>query len=148
MWSQKKFLELTSSDFYDIIKLRTDIFVVEQKRIYHEVDEEDKKAVHLYYRDDVTGQLWAYARIFREDDGQLTFGRVVTAPAARGKGLGNQLLDHILAYCQAKCPGETIKIEAQQQVVGFYEKHGFVAQGEPFIFNNTPHVLMTYTKKG
>lgn len=145
MWYQQKFTELTSTDLYDILKLRTDIFVVAQKRIYHEVDEEDPKSIHLYYRDDQTGQLLAYARIFKDEEGQLTFGRVVTAPEARGTGLGNQLLDHIMDYCQAHWPNETIVIEAQQQVVGFYQKHGFVAQGEPFLFNGTPHVLMTYS---
>ena len=74
----------------------------------------------------------------------LVFGRVVTAKSSRGKGLGGQLIREILSFCAEKWPGKEIKIEAQEQVVELYEKYGFEAVGQPFLFESTPHLTMVY----
>ena len=87
----------------------------------------------------------AYARVFEEGE-KVVFGRLVTAPSARGKGLGNRLVEEILLLCEKKWPRKMIEIEAQEQVVGLYEKFGFVTQGAPFIFESTPHIKMIYKK--
>ena len=87
----------------------------------------------------------AYARVFEEGE-KVVFGRLVTAPSARGKGLGNRLVEEILLLCEKKWPRKMIEIEAQEQVVGFYEKFGFVTEGAPFIFESTPHIKMSYNK--
>ncbi|MCI1986601.1 MAG: GNAT family N-acetyltransferase [Lactobacillus sp.] len=141
MWQIKPMHDLTPEEFYAVMKLRVDTFVVEQKRIYPEIDDHDRHAYHIFNQG-ADGTVSAYARVFVEADGTLTFGRVVVAAAHRGEHLGAALLDQILACCQAHWPGQKIVIEAQQQVVGFYARRGFEAVGAPFIFNSTPHVRM------
>ena len=144
MWHKKYLQELDTLEFYKILKLRIDTFVVEQERIYHELDEKDLKAVHIFHVNKQE-KIDAYARVFVED-GKVVFGRLVTAPSARGKGLGNRLVEEILLLCEKKWPRKIIEIESQEQVVGLYEKFGFVTQGEPFIFESTPHIKMIYKK--
>lgn len=136
--------ELDTLEFYKILKLRIDTFVVEQERIYHELDEKDLTAVHIFHVNEQE-EVDAYARVFVED-GKVVFGRLVTAPSARGKGLGNRLVEEILILCEKKWPGKMIEIEAQEQVVGLYEKFGFVSQGGPFIFESRPHIKMIYKR--
>mgnify|MGYP000868287846 FL=1 len=144
MWHKKYLHELDTLEFYKILKLRIDTFVVEQERIYHELDEKDLKAVHIFHVNEKE-EVGAYARVFEEDE-KVVFGRLVTAPSARGKGLGNRLVEEILLLCEKKWPRKMIEIEAQEQVVGLYEKFGFVTQGAPFIFESTPHIKMIYKK--
>ena len=142
MWSSKKLTELNPIEFYQILKLRIDTFVVEQERIYHELDEKDLEAVHVYYANE-QGEIDAYARIFEEEE-HLVFGRVVTAQSARGQGLGGQLIREILSFCAERWPRKKIKIEAQEQVVELYKKYGFEAVGQPFLFESTRHLTMVY----
>lgn len=144
MWHKKYLQELDTLEFYKLLKLRIDTFVVEQGRIYHELDEKDLTAVHIFHVNKQE-EVDAYARVFVED-GKVVFGRLVTAPSARGKGLRNRLVEEILILCEKKWPGKIIEIESQEQVVGLYEKFGFVSQGEPFIFETTPHIKMIYKK--
>jgi acetyltransferase len=108
------------------------------------LDEKDLKAVHIFHVNKQE-EVDAYARVFVED-GKVVFGRLVTAPSARGKGLGSRLVEEILNLCTEKWPRKIIEIEAQEQVVGLYEKFGFVSQGEPFIFESRPHIKMIYNK--
>ena len=144
MWHKKYLQELDTLEFYKILKLRIDTFVVEQERIYHELDEKDLKAVHIFHVNKQE-KIDAYARVFVED-GKVVFGRLVTAPSDRGKGLGNRLVEEILLLCEKKWPRKIIEIQAQEPVVGLYEKFGFVTQGETFIFESTPHIKMIYNK--
>ena len=137
MWSRKKLTELNPIEFYQILKLRIDTFVVEQERIYHELDEKDLEAVHVYHANE-KGKIDAYARVFEEGE-KLVFGRVVTAQSLRG-----QLIRVILQLCAEKWPGKEIEIEAQEQVAALYEKFGFKVVGHPFIFESTPHITMIY----
>lgn len=142
MWFRKKLTELNPIEFYQILKLRIDTFVVEQERIYHELDAKDLEAVHVFHTNE-GGEIDAYARVFVEGE-HLVFGRVVTAQSKRGQGLGGKLIREILQLCSEKWPGKEIKIEAQEQVVGLYKKYGFEEVGRSFIFESTPHVTMVY----
>ena len=142
MWFRKKLTELNPIEFYQVLKLRIDTFVVEQERIYHELDAKDLEAVHVFHTNEGR-EIDAYARVFVEGE-HLVFGRVVTAKSSRGKGLGGQLIREILSFCAEKWPGKEIKIEAQEQVVELYEKYGFEAVGQPFLFESTPHLTMVY----
>ncbi|USS92246.1 GNAT family N-acetyltransferase [Fructobacillus americanaquae] len=146
MWQKKTIDNLTANEFYQILKLRIDTFVVEQNRIYHELDDNDTKAIHIFYQEDEKSPVLAYARVFQNGK-DITFGRVVTRPEARGTGLGNQLMTQILAICQENWPTQAIEIESQKQVVGFYEKFGFTSIGQPFTFEGTPHVTMRHEVK-
>ncbi|WP_125768289.1 GNAT family N-acetyltransferase [Lapidilactobacillus wuchangensis] len=144
MWQIKKTAALSSLELLAILKLRIDTFVVEQQRIYPEVDQNDQQAYHLFTTDPIDGTIIAYARVFIDQDDQLTFGRVLVNPRYRGHGWGNKLVAEILAFCQEHWPQRAIMIEAQVPVKSLYEHFGFVSQGQPFIFNHTPHVEMRY----
>ena len=88
-------------------------------------------------------QIAAYARYFEINDG-VTFGRVITAPEYRGKGLGKQLIRKVLQQIQANFPDKQITIHAQQYVERFYRDLGFKSIGEPFIEAERQHIKMIY----
>lgn len=140
MWKIKQFSELTTKELFEILYLRTKIFVVDQNRIYQEVDDHDLESIHIF--NIIDGKIAAYARVFPQN-GNVTFGRVVTDPKYRGQGLGNELMEQVLNAIKENYPAKTIEIEAQVQVEGFYKKFGFQTHGEPFLFNHTPHLKMT-----
>lgn len=102
------------------------------------------RALHIF-KTGQNGKIIAYARVFLLDDGQtVSFGRVVTSKAARGQGVGGQLLNQIMTTIKKHYPDRSIAIESQQQVQGFYRRVGFVSQGKPFIYKSTPHVKMVH----
>lgn len=140
MWRTKSFSELSTKELFEIYRVRVATFVVEQNRVYQEIDNNDLNALHVFDQDD---HIVAYTRIYKEDQG-VTFGRVLTDPAHRGQGLGGQLLEHVLSAIKKHYSGLDISIEAQVQVQGFYQKYGFRLVGEPFIFNSTPHIKMVH----
>lgn len=144
MWVVKQFRELTVDELYQIMCLRAQVFVVDQKRIYQDPDNRDQQALHIF-KCDQDGEVVAYARVFLLNDRQtVTFGRVVTSNKVRGQGIGGQLLNEIMNTIQRKYPGKPIEIEAQIQVRGFYERVGFVSKGQPFIYKSTPHIKMVH----
>lgn len=140
MWSIKTFSELTTTELYAIYKLRVKTFVVEQQRVYQEVDATDLEAYHVFKT--VNHKIVAYARIFKEAN-HLSFGRVVVDKNQRGQHLGTALMNHIEQVVQAHYADLPIQIEAQVPVQGFYQHFGFTSSGTPFLFNHTPHIKMT-----
>ena len=142
MWDQKEFKKLELKEFYEIVQLRLETFVVEQTRIYNDLDAIDLRAIHLFHQDE-EGRVDAYARIF-ETGVTIHFGRVAVAKGSRGQGLAKAMVEQILNLCEQRFPGRTIEIEAQEQVVGLYEKLGFQTVSEPFILVSTPHVKMVF----
>ncbi|MFC6182510.1 GNAT family N-acetyltransferase [Lactiplantibacillus daowaiensis] len=139
MWQIKRFADLTTTELYAIYHLRVKTFVVEQNRVYQEVDEIDQQAIHIFKVLD--HKIVAYARVFQEGD-HLSFGRVVVDQMLRGQHLGADLMDHVLAVAHDQFPQETIQIEAQIQVQDFYKRYQFQPVGAPFLFNHTPHIKM------
>ena len=117
---------------------------MEQTRIYNDLDAIDLRAIHLFHQNR-EGRVDAYARIF-ETGPTIHFGRVAVAKGSRGQGLGKAMVEQILDLCEQRFPGRTIEIEAQEQVVGLYEKLGFQTVSEPFILASTPHLKMIYQK--
>ena len=144
MWDQKEFKELKLKEFYEIVQLRLETFVVEQTRIYNDLDDVDYRSIYLFHQNREE-RVDAYARIF-ETGPTIHFGRVAVAKGSRGQGLGKAMVEQILNLCEQRFPGRTIEIEAQEQVVGLYEKLGFQTVSEPFILASTPHVKMIYQK--
>ncbi|MHC5246833.1 GNAT family N-acetyltransferase [Enterococcus sp. LJL90] len=141
MWKIKKLADLSSTEFFEIMKLRIDTFVVAQERIYHEADMYDKSAYHIFYQAPDEGEVAAYARVFLKPD-YLTFGRFVVSENHRGQGLANRLIEQILLLQKQKWPELLIEMEAQIQVAPFYLRHGFEKIGTQFIFEGTPHIEM------
>lgn len=140
MWETKTFAELSAKELYEILYLRTEIFVVAQYRVYQEVDEHDLDSIHIFKV--IDGKIAAYARVFKQN-GNVTFGRVVTDPKFRGQGLGKELMVHVLGVIQTKFDHPEVEIEAQVQVQDFYRKFNFQSEGDVFLFNHTPHIKMT-----
>ncbi|WP_220751736.1 GNAT family N-acetyltransferase [Apilactobacillus xinyiensis] len=139
-WHLKTYDELTKADLWAILSARISTFVVEQERPYQEADHLDHVALHLWAEDD--GELLAYARMYKEND-YISFGRVLTASQARGKGLGKALVEHILKNIQLHYDNPIVIINAQADKELFYEKFGFKADGDVFTHHHTPHIKMT-----
>lgn len=143
MWKIRTWEELTPTEIYEILDLRVSTFIVEQQRIYHEVDKNDLKAIHVFLQRN--NKVIAYARIFLiQDEQKVTFGRVVVSKEARGEGLGAELLNKIMDTIKAHFPNKPIEIESQAQVQGFYSRVGFTTIGNQFIFESTPHIKMVH----
>lgn len=147
-WQTKSFTELSVDELYDILKLRIDVFVVEQCCFYPDIDDldRDKQTKHLFsYKD---GKIAAYLRVLAKGisyDDYISIGRVIVAPEARGTGLGDVLIQQGLKICKQDFPGQALKISAQQHLEKFYNKHGFIAISEMYLEDNIPHISMKYS---
>ena len=137
----KTFQELTNQELYEILKLRAEVFVVEQECAYLDVDGIDYDAMHIFLIED---EVYAYARLFWKEDGILQIGRVVTRK--RKEGLGKEIMEEALAYASTLHPKQ-ILIEAQVYAQPFYEQFGFVAYGETFLEDGIPHICMKIEKE-
>ena len=134
----KFFDELTAEELYEILRVRSEIFVVEQSCIYQDVDGRDYDSLHVFYRED--GKVTAYLRAFFKEKGVVQMGRVLTA--RHGTGLGGRLLKEGIRQIRLKMPAEYIYIEAQCYATGFYEREGFRICSEEFLEDGIPHVQM------
>lgn len=145
-WQVCRFDELAPGQLYELLKLRVDVFVVEQACAYPELDGKDLLADtrHLFGRAK-DGGLAAYARILapgvRFSD--ISFGRVVVAPLYRNNGLGHILVKQILAAAGRIWPGRGITISAQTYLTAFYRSHGFVPVSDPYLEDDIAHIDMT-----
>ena len=136
------FAELDAATLYALLRLRTDVFVVEQHCPYPELDGRDVEpgTRHLWLAPDGDPlDVRAYMRLLAEPDGALRIGRVCTAAKARGEGLSARLLDAALELAGSRAP--TV-LDAQSYLVGFYERYGFAASGPEYVEDGIPHVPM------
>jgi ElaA protein len=130
--------DLTAAQLYAILRLRCDVFVVEQECAYPEVDGCDllPGTRHLWISGSDDG-VDAYLRVLAEPGGAGRIGRVVTAKSARGRGLAGELM----AAALGGAPGEFV-LDAQTYAQGLYARFGFVADGEEFLDDGIPHITM------
>ena len=136
------FSELTASQLYQALVLRSEIFVVEQQCAYLDPDGHDTEALHLLGIENNT--LGAYLRLFppKPNERELVFGRVVTAKSARNKGYGKKLIQELLNYCALCFPEILIKCSAQHYLKKFYEDLGFKTYGEVYDEDGILHIAM------
>ena len=142
VWRLLSYDDLRVSELYEALRLRSEVFVVEQKCIYQDMDGFDKQAMHLLGVQG--GELKAYARCFEPGVkfAEASFGRVLVQRAARATGLGHALLEQaILATAQVWGP-QAIRIGAQVHLAGFYARHGFKDMGKPYMEDGIPHLEM------
>lgn len=141
-WKIKPFADLSLSELYSILELRSLVFVVEQNCVYQDLDNKDQKAIHLL--GEIDGKLMAYARLF--DAGiyfeNTSIGRVIVHPEARAQKLGHQLIQKSIEQIKNLFDKEQITISAQLYLQKFYESHGFVATSEVYLEDDIPHVEM------
>lgn len=135
----KKFTELTTKEFFEIVKLRITVFVVEQNCPYQEVDDADEQAWHTWLQEG--SEIVGYTRIIDKGD-TVTFGRVLINPVYRGKKLGNKLLEETLKVIKDNYPERPIIIGAQAHLTNFYGAFGFEEISEVYLEDDIPHVDM------
>jgi ElaA protein len=142
-WSCKRFEELTTAELYDILKLRSEVFIVEQNCVYLDPDGKDVEAWHLIGKEG--GKPIAYTRILAPGVSypEPAIGRVVTASTKRGGGLGRELMEKSIEQCEKLFGKKSITISAQVYLKKFYESLGFIAFGEEFIDDGIMHINMT-----
>ncbi len=136
----KYFDELSSTEVYEILKARSEIFVVEQKILYQDMDDVDYKSLHCFFAQN--GKVVAYLRAFPLDENGdvVRIGRVLTLQ--HGNGTGRELLEKGLAAIINKMNPKKIEVHAQKYVESFYEKFGFKATAEDFFEAGIVHVPM------
>ena len=140
MMKAKTFQELTATEVYEILKARCDVFTVEQKICYPDMDDVDYAAVHVFCEDE-RGVVQAYLRLYREPgDEAVHMGRVLTRE--HGRGLGRELVNEGLRVARGQMGAGRVELHSQQYCIGFYEKLGFRVVSQVFIEADIPHVKM------
>lgn len=142
MWHLKSFEELTNSQLYQILRLRSEIFVVEQDCVYQDMDDKDKTALHFFKEE--AQQIEAYTRLFKPGDyyKEASIGRVVVIESKRSIGLGHLLIDRSIEQIEKTMGKVPIKIGAQVYLKRFYEKHLFKKISEEYLEDGIPHIHM------
>lgn len=141
-FSWSRLSDLSTRDFYEIVKAREAVFVVEQQCAYQEVDDLDPLAWHLAAT--VDGALAAYIRVVGAGDkfAEPSVGRVMTLKAFRGHQYGRALMSEAIRFTEQTYPGLGIKIGAQVYLTAFYESFGFERVSEPYDEDGIPHIDM------
>ncbi len=138
----KAFGDLTPQQMYEMLRLRSEVFVVEQNCVFLDMDNRDQDCYHLLlYKDNV---LEACARLVPPGVSytQMSIGRIITSPAMRGTGLGKQLVSIAIQECYNLFGEGPIKIGAQLYAKGFYEWFGFVQTGDVYDEDGIDHIHM------
>ena len=140
--SIKTFDELSIHELYQILRLRSEVFVVEQDCVYQDVDNKDQKALHIMGMKN--GQVVAYTRVFKPGDyfDNVSIGRVVVRQDQRKYGLGKQIMLATMAAIDQRFPNKPIEISAQSYLLKFYTDLGFSAFGEEYLEDGIPHRRM------
>ena len=141
-WKIKRFDALTTTELYDLLQLRSEVFVVEQNCVYQDIDYKDQKALHLIGEDE--GQMVAYARLFKPKDyfDEASIGRVVVKPNYRDKKLGHILMREAIYFIKSQFNETKITISAQLYLKKFYESHDFIQTSETYLEDDIPHIQM------
>jgi ElaA protein len=134
---------LESLELYKIVKLRNDVFVVEQKCPYEEFDNKDIEAMHIYLKDD--DKIVAYLRVLPPGVSykEASIGRVLVSKKYRGNGYGRRIMKKGMDYCKTHYPGN-IKISAQTYLKEFYKSLGFKKISDVYLEDNIAHIDMIY----
>lgn len=138
----KKFEELSRSELYEILQLRSEIFVVEQNCVYQDLDGKDQEALHVLGTKN--NQIVAYSRCFAPGlyFEEAAIGRILVKANERKFGFGHQILQASIEAIEENFKQKTIQLSAQQYLTAFYETHGFECIGEGYLEDGIPHVAM------
>ncbi|MGO1060448.1 GNAT family N-acetyltransferase [Planococcus sp. FY231025] len=145
-WTTNHFEEFTVKKLYEILKLRVDVFIVEQNCPYPELDGLDEESIHMAYTED--GRILAYARLVPAGVKYSlpSIGRVIVHPDARGRGLAKELLTRSIDYIFSEWNPDGIQLQGQVYLQDFYESFGFIPVSEAYDEDGIPHVDMQLAK--
>lgn len=137
---RKRFSELDTNELYDILKLRFDVFVLEQACLYQEIDNLDQEAIHVYIKDG--DEIVAYLRVLDRgvESEDIAIGRVIAKK--RRQGLGTLVLKEGIKAAKDFFNADAIYIEAQSYAKEFYENLGFVQISDEFLLDDIAHIKM------
>ena len=137
-----KYQDLGQERLYEILKLRLEVFVVEQKCAYQDLDNKDEKALHLVGEEN--NKIIAYTRIFRKGDffKNSSIGRVLVKKEYRNKDYGRIIMRRSIEKLKEDLKEEKIELSAQKYLLKFYSELGFEKKGEEYLEDNIPHVKM------
>jgi ElaA protein len=144
-WKCKTFEELNVHELYAILRLRSEVFVVEQNCVFLDMDDKDQQSYHVCGWSN-SNELAAYTRLVPAGVSyeEASIGRVVTAPAARGAGVGRELMKHSIEQLYKLWGRQPIKLGAQLYLKKFYESFGFAQTSDIYIEDGIPHIEMTF----
>ena len=142
IWILKPFDDLTPKELYNILQLRNEVFIVEQNCPYQDLDNKDLNAFHLMGMQ--KNKLLAYSRLLAPgiSYSESSIGRVVSSPAARKTGIGKKLMAESILQINNLFHTDTIRIGAQLYLKKFYESFHFIQEGEVYLEDNIPHIIM------
>ncbi len=143
------FADLTPSDLYQILQLRSAVFVLEQNCAYQDIDDLDQEALHLYKKAD-NGEIFAYARIIspeQTDQHHSSIGRVVVKQSHRKGKVGQALMQAAIKFTTEHFPDHPLKISAQSYLSRFYQNLNFTNTGSYYLEDQIPHQEMLYKPK-
>ncbi len=138
----KEFNQLTTNELYEILRLRAEVFVVEQNCVYQDIDNKDQKALHILgIKND---KIVAYARVFKANDyfEYASIGRIVIHPKERNNKYGYQLVEVAIKAINVHFKAFTIAISAQEHLEKFYNNLGFKRNGKSYLEDGIPHIYM------
>lgn len=146
-WRCLPFAALSADTLYRLLRLRSEVFVVEQNCVFLDLDNLDQQCLHVLGEvvdADGTPHLHASTRLVPPGVAfaEASIGRVVTAPAARGGGIGHALMAESVRLLEALWGPQPIRIGAQAHLERFYNRHGFVSDNKPYIEDGIPHLEM------
>lgn len=144
-FSYKKFNELSLGELYNILKLRSDVFIIEQECIYNDFDDLDQNSIHIFMKDE-NNKIIAYSRIIPpgvEDENAVILGRIVLAKNHRGTGLAREMIHKTIDYIIKTYNNTLIKIHAQYTLEKYYQSYGFkTVSTKPYDWSGMLHVDM------
>jgi ElaA protein len=143
-WVIKKFNELSSDELYEILKLRSEVFVVEQECIYEDCDGKDKESYHLFAEQN--GEILVYLRILGKgvSYSEISIGRFLANKKYRGRGFAKQMMLRAIEFIEHSLNEKEIRISAQVYLLDFYASFGFVKVSEVYLEDEIPHMEMLY----
>lgn len=145
-WELKKFEELKVEEIYKILKIRNEVFIVEQQCAYQDCDGKDENSYHLYLQDN--GEIIAYLRILKKGVSydEISIGRVLVHKNYRGKGISREMMLKAINFIELNLNEKEIKIQAQSYLVNFYRSLRFKEASNEYLEDNIPHIDMLYKK--
>lgn len=151
-WYKKNFSQLSLDELYSIIRLRVNVFMIEQSCLYPELDDLDKdpQTLHLFTKEGIEesqNEVIAYSRVLPMNTryaNSICIGRVVVDSKFRNEGLGHQLIQKSLEVCTEDFKNISIKISAQAHLESFYQQHCFSRISNIYLEDDIPHITMKH----